>query len=184
MNPNIKIKRIYSSFGVEKKRTNIKIKFKYKKNSLNKILKDINIIKHEIFDNKSNNIFNYNFNNFFHKPKTAVKRYNNIFNNFIPEEEINTIIKGNQNEDNNNNNKKLKWNYSYNNNPKNKIRRNFSNKKIRIINIIKKKETNIIDDWQKPKMVKILEKNSLIEEAIVTKPWKFFPYFDNNEYQI
>ena len=184
MNPNIKINRIYSSsVGFEKRRPNFKLKFKYQKNSLNKILRDINTLKQEIFDNKSNNIFNYNFNNFIH-PKTASKRYNdnNIFLfSDISNEIENIISKADKNDSNNNNNKILKWNYSFfPSRNKIKLERNLSCKKQRIINILNRKDPLIIEDWKKPRMVKILEKNSLIEEAIVSKPWKFFPYNNHN----
>ena len=182
MNPNLKIKRVFSSIDLEPKRPKLKIKFRYQKNSLNKILKDINTLKHEIFDNKSNNIFNYNFNNFIHKPKTAVKRYNNILDNYISDND-DFIIKENKKEEKE---KSLKWNYSYFPNIyKNKYKKNYSDtiKKQKIIKLFHRKDPYIIDDWQKPRMIKILEKNSLIEEAIASKPWKFFPYFNNNNFE-
>ena len=180
MNPNIKINRIFS-FGLEKKRPNIKLKFKYKKNSLNNILRDINTIKHEIFDNKSNNIFNYDFNNFIQRPKTTSKRYNNNNNNFIFSDFSNENESKISKEDKNNKNKILKWNYSFfPGRNKIKLKRNLSCKKQRIINILNRKDPLIIEDWKKPRMIKILEKNSLIEEAIISKPWKFFPSNYNN----
>ena len=79
------------------------------------------------------------------------------------------------------NNKILKWNYSFFPS-RNKIRleRNLSCKKQRINDILNRKDPLIIEDWKKPRMVKILEKNSIIEEAIVSKPWKFFPYNNNS----
>ena len=179
MNPNIRIKRIFSSFGSERRTPNLKIQFKYKKNSLNKLLKDINAIKREIFDNKSNNIFNYNFNNFLPKPKTAVRRYNYFLNEFSPENEIN-LIKENKKEDNKEKDKTLKWNYSYYpTNYKNVLKKSKSHNKERIINIFKAKDPYVFDEWQKPRMIKILEKNSMIEQAVVSKPWRFFPYLEN-----
>ena len=179
MNPNIKINRIYSSsVGLEKRKPNFKLKFKYQKNSLNKILRDINTLKHEIFDNKSNNIFNYNFNNFIHKPKTTSKRYNN--NNAFLFSDFSNELNSKEDKNNLNNNKILKWNYSFfPSRNKIKFERNLSCKKQRINDILNRKDPLIIEDWKKPRMVKILEKNSIIEEAIVSKPWKFFPYNNN-----
>ena len=181
MNPNIKIRRAFtpSINSIEKRKP--KISFQYKKNSLNKILKNINIIKKEIFDNKSSNIFNYDFNKFFHKTKSNNKRYNNNIafdfferDDFTYKEDINN---------NKNKNKNLKWNYSYNNkNFKNLFKRTLSSKEYRILNIRNKKDSDIIYDWQKPRMVKILEKNAFIEEEIFSKPWKFFYNHENEKF--
>ena len=183
MNPDVKIRRVFSSLGFEQRKPKIKLKFRYQKNSIKKILKDINTLKHEIFDNKSNNIFNYNFNNFIQKPKTAsVKRYNNIYENYIPDN-FENLIKENQKEENKEKDRILRWNYSYYpTHTRNIFKKNYSTKikKQRIIKLFKTKDPDIIDDWQKPKMIKILEKNTLIEEAIITRPWKFFPYINNN----
>ena len=182
MNPDIKIKRVFSSsIGLEKRRPKINIRFNYKKKSLNKILKDINTLKHEIFDNKSNNIFNYNFNNFYQKSKKESKRYNNMMiNDFNLEDDYFLKKEEKTNRDNKRKDKLLKWNYSYfQNNYKKKYKINLSTKKQKIINLLNQKDPNIIEDWNKPKMLKILEKNSLIEEAIISKPWKFFPSNDN-----
>jgi len=52
-------------------------------------------------------------------------------------------------------------------------------KKMRIKSLIDSKNPYIIEDWKKPRMIRILEKNSLIEEEIMLKPWKFFPNIDN-----
>ena len=138
-------------------------------------------IQQELFDNKSNNIFNYKFNNIIYKPKSAFKRYqNNIFDNFTSDDD-DFFIKKNKNENNKDKNKVLKWNYSYyRNNHKYVFKKNYSIKKERIKKLFKLKHPDIIDDWQKPKIIKILEKNTLIEDAIITRPWKFFPCFDNN----
>ena len=143
--------------------------------------KNINIIKKEIFDNKSNNIFIYDFNKFFHKTKSNNKRYNNNIafdfferDDFTYKEDINN---------NKNKNKNLKWNYSYNNkNFKNLFKRTLSSKEYRILNIRNKKDSDIIYDWQKPRMVKILEKNAFIEEEIFSKPWKFFYNHENEKF--
>ena len=183
MNPNIKIRRVYtpSIKNIEKRKP--KISFQYKKNSLNKILKNINIIKKEIFDNKSSNIFNYDFNKFFHKTKSNNKRYNNNIafdfferDDFTYKEDINNINDKNKN-------KSLKWNYSYNNkNFKNLFKRTLSSKEYRILNIRNIRDSDIIYDWQKPRMVKILEKNDFIEEEIFSKPWKFFYNHENEKF--
>ena len=181
MNPNTKIRKVFTSLDLGRRKPNIHIQLRYQKNSLNKILKDINILKQELFDNKSNNIFNYKFNNIIYKPKSAFKRYqNNIFDNFTSDDD-DFFIKKNKNENNKDKNKVLKWNYSYyRNNHKYVFKKNYSIKKERIKKLFKLKHPDIIDDWQKPKIVKILEKNTLIEDAIITRPWKFFPCFDNN----
>ena len=180
MNPNTKIRKVFSTLNIEEKKPNIQIQFRYQKNSLKKILKDINILKREIFDNKSNNIFNYKFNNIIHKPKTAVKRYqNNVFDNFDSNDD-DFFTKENKNDVNKNKIKNLKWNYSYyRNNHKEKFKKSYSTNKERIKKLFNLKHPDIIDDWQKPKIVKILEKNTLIEDAIISKPWRFFPCFDN-----
>ena len=176
MNPNIKIRRVFTPMvegGKPKPKPKIKIKFQYKKNnSLNKILKDINKFKKEIFDNKSNNIFNYDFNKYFNKSKINNKRYsNNIAFDFYDRDNLTSKEENNKNKKN----KNLKWNYSYNNkNYKDLIKSTLNSKKFRIINIINKKEPDIVNEWQKPRMVKILEKNAAIEENIISKPWRFF----------
>ena len=174
MNPNIKIKRVFTpTVESEKRKPKIKIKFQYKKNnSLNKILKDINKFKKEPFDNKSNNIFNYDFNKYFNKSKINNKRYsNNIAFDFYDRDNLTSKEENNKNKKN----KNLKWNYSYNNkNYKDLIKSTLNSKKFRIINIINKKEPDIVNEWQKPRMVKILEKNAAIEENIISKPWRFF----------
>ena len=182
MNPNLQLKKVFaSSVDFKKNLPNIKIKLKYKKKSLNKILKDINKIKHELFDDKGNNIFNYNYNNFNRPKNYEDKLYNNNKNNNIILENENYFLK----EDNKNNlttkNKEnyIKWNYSYYLNNKNKkkfLKRNLSYKKERINYLINKKIPYIIEDYKKPKMIQILEKNSVIEEEIISKPWKFIPY--------
>ena len=176
MNPNIKIRRVFTPMvegGKSKPKPKIKIKFQYKKNnSLNKILKDINKFKKELFDNKSNNIFNYDFNKYFNKAKINNKRYsNNIAFDFYDRDNLTSKEENNKNKKN----KNLKWNYSYNNkNYKDLIKSTLNSKKFRIINIINKKEPDIVNEWQKPRMVKILEKNAAIEENIISKPWRFF----------
>ena len=183
MNPNIKIRRVYtpSIKSIEKRKP--KINFQYKRNSLKKILKNINIIKKEIFDNKSNNIFKYDFNKYFHKTKPNNKRYNNNIafdfferEDFTHKEDKNII-------NTNNKNKSLKWNYSYNNKIFNNLmKRTLSSKGYRILNIRNKKDPDIIYDIQKPRMVKILEKNAFIEEEIFSKPWKFFYNHENEKF--
>lgn len=186
MNPYIKIKRIASSsIGFRNPSSNIKIKLKYKKNSLSKLIKDLKYIRYKSL-NKNNSVINYNgdliFNN---KPKTSSKSYRyynegsaSIINDneSMPQKEIKTIKI--------NNNKKPVWNYSYYFNEKNKNKNyyrfnNQSAKKIRIKKLLDLKNPYIIEDWQKPRMIKILEKNSLIEEEIMLKPWKFFPNINN-----
>ena len=187
MNPNIKIRRVFTPMVEGRKpkpKPKIKIKFQYKKNnSLNKILKDINKFKKELFDNKSNNIFIYDFNKFFHKTKSNNKRYNNnIAFDFFERDDF-TYKEDINNTNNKNKNKNLKWNYSYNNkNFKNLFKRTLSSKEYRILNIRNKKDSDIIYDWQKPRMVKILEKNAFIEEEIFSKPWKFFYNHENEKF--
>ena len=183
MNPDIKIRRVFTpnpSFRSAEKRKP-KINFHYKKNSLNKILKNINIIKRELFDNKSNNIFNYNFNKYIHKSRTNNKRYNNnIAYDFFERE---TFSQREDKNDTNSQIKSLKWNYSYNHKNNNDvIKRTLSSKKYRILNIMNKKEPDIVYNWQKPRMIKILEKNAFIEEEIKSKPWRFFYNYENEKY--
>ena len=183
MNAFIKIKRISSSsIGFKNPSPNIKIKLKYKKNSLSKILKDINNIRYQNFD--KNSIINYNYNYSLNKPRTtsrSIRYYSDMSgsindNESIYPKETNTIKI--------NKIKNPVWNYSYyfneKNNNKNFLKiKNQSAKKIRIKKLLNCKNPYIIEDWQKPRMIKILEKNSLIEEEIMLKPWKFFPNIDN-----
>ena len=182
MNEYIKIKRLASSsIGLKKPSPNIKIKLKYnKKNSLSKILKDIKNIRY--LDN--NSILNYNGNFSLNKPK-ATSRNVKYFNDFgasscYDNESI--FIKG-VNNIKVNQIKKPVWNYSYYFNEKENNKKYFlkcqSAKKIRIKQLLNFKNPYIIEDWQKPRMIKILEKNSLIEGEIMLKPWKFFRNLDN-----
>ena len=181
MNGFIKIKRLASS-SIEAKNpySNINIRLKYKKNTLSKILKDIKYIRYQNLD--KNSIINYNDKIFLNKPKTTsrnLRYFNDISggsiydnDNIVPKEfNKMKIIQ---------NNKPL-WNYSYFFNDKNKkiMKHNYSAKKIRIKKLLNLKAPFIIEDWQKPRMIKILEKNSLIGEEIMLKPWKFFPNIDN-----
>ena len=182
MNGFIKIKRIAStSIGSKNSSSNIRIRLKYKKNALSKILNDIKYIRYNNFD--KNSIINYNDKIYLNKPKTATKnlRYFNDMpggdiydnDNYLPKE-INKMKISEKN-------KLPIWNYSYYFKDKNKkiMKYNYSAKKIRIKKLLNIKDPFIIDDWQKPRMIKILEKNSLIEEEIMLKPWKFFPNIDN-----
>ena len=184
MNSFIKIKRLASSaIGLKNPSPNIKIKLKYKKNSLSKILKDIKNIRYKSLDKISllNNKSNFSLD----KVKTdsrSLKYHNdfagrsaydseNIFTKDINNIKVNQI-------------KKPLWNYSYYFNEKDNNKKYFklqcqSAKKIRIKQLLNFKNPYIIEDWQKPRMIKILEKNSLIEEEIMLKPWKFFPNADN-----
>ena len=181
MNGFIKIKRIASSsIGSKNPSSNINIRLKYKKNTLSKILKDIKYIRYKNLDNNSN--INYNEKIYINKPKTAsrsLRYFNDISggaiydnDNFLPKE-FNKMKISQKN--------RPLWNYSYFFNDKNKktIKHNYSAKKIRIKKILNFKDPYIIEDWKKPRMIKILEKNSLIEEEIMLKPWKFFPNIDN-----
>ena len=180
MNSFIKIKRLASS-SVRLKNPSgiINIKLKYKKNKLSKILNDLKYIKYQNLD--KNSLIDYNDKKFFNKPKTAKRnlRYVNdassIYDNgnIIPKEINNIKI--------NQKSTKPLWNYSYyfkeNNNRI--IRHNYSAKKLRIKQLLDLKSPYIIEDWQKPRMIKILEKNSLIEEQVILKPWIFFPIINN-----
>ena len=183
MNPFIRIKRIASSsIGFRNPSRNIKIKLKYKKNTLSKILNDIKTIRYQNFD--KNSIINYNSNYSLNKPRTTSRNYRyfsdmsgsiNDNESIYPKES--NIIKISKI-------KKPVWNYSYYFNEKNNNKnffkiKNQSAKKIRIKKLLNFKNPYIIEDWQKPRMIKILEKNSLIEEEIMLKPWKFFPNIDN-----
>ena len=185
MNSFIKIKRLASSaIGLKNPSPNIKIKLKYKKNSLSKILKDIKNIRYKNLDKIS--IFNNNNNFSLNKPKTSSRNFLKNYNDFsgssgydsesIFTKDINNI-KVNQI-------KKPVWNYSYYFNEKDNNKKYYkikceSAKKIRIKQLLNFKNPYIIEDWQKPRMIKILEKNSLIEEEIMLRPWKFFPNIDN-----
>ena len=180
---NIKIKRVASSSVGLKYPSPIKIKLKSKKNTLSNILKEVNFFKYKKLD--KNSILSYNNRlKFKKKPKTAsrsVAHFNNTSAAFIPDNE--SIIS-----------KKIKiklpykpiWNYSYyynemDNNKKyyKLLNHNYSDKKLRIKNLLNTKNPYMVEDWQKPRMIRILEKNSLIEEEILLRPWNFLPYLDN-----
>ena len=182
MNGFIKIKRLASSsIGSKIQSSNINVRLKYKKNTLSKIIKDINYIRYKNLD--KNSIINFNDKIFLNKPKTASKNlryFNDISSgsfydndNYLPKD-INKMKTSQKN-------KPPLWNYSYFFNDKNKkiMKHNYSAKKIRIKKLLNIKDPFIIEDWQKPRMIKILEKNNLIEEEIMLKPWKFFPNLEN-----
>ena len=181
MNGFIKIKRLASSsIGSKNPSSNINIRLKYKKNTLSKILKDVKYITYKNFD--KNPIINYNDKIFLNKPKTAsrsLRYFNDMSGSGIYDNE--NILPKDYNKMKISQQNKPIWNYSYFFNDKNKkiMKHNYSAKKIRIKKLINLKDPCIIEDWQKPRMIKILEKNSLIEEEIMLKPWKFFPNIDN-----
>ena len=170
MNSFIKIKRLASSaIGLKNPSPNIKIKLKYKKNSLSKILKDIKNIRYKSLDKVKTDSRSLKYHNDF--AGRSAYDSENIFTKDINNIKVNQI-------------KKPLWNYSYYFNEKDNNKKYFklqcqSAKKIRIKQLLNFKNPYIIEDWQKPRMIKILEKNSLIEEEIMLKPWKFFPNADN-----
>ena len=176
MNPFIKMKRIASSsVGFKNPYSKINIKIKYKKNKLSKIINDLKYINLQNLER--NSIIDSNDKKFFNKPKTASKSfryfneaYSNIYDNgnIIPKEINNIKI--------NQKNKPL-WNYSYyfKDNNNRILKHNYSAKKLRIKKLLDLQNPYIIEDWQKPRMIRILEKNSLIEQEVILKPWKFFP---------
>ncbi len=182
MNQNIKIKRVASSSELFNSPSSIKINLKYKKNSLSKILKDINLFRYKKIDKNSGTNYNERFYN--NKPKTASKNYRYFNSGSIIHDNDSILIKEANKKKINKQNKPI-WNYSYyfneNNNKNNyKIMRQAQSvKKMRIKSLIDSKNPYIIEDWKKPRMIRILEKNSLIEEEIMLKPWKFFPNIDN-----
>ena len=177
MNSFIKTKRISSSIGFKvPPLPNINIKLKYKKNSLSKIIEDIKFIRYKKLNKDS--IINRNY---FYKPKTSL-RNNRYFKDVggIDFNDNETIFPKEINKIKINQIKRPIWNYSYyfNQNNNKVLKHNYSAKKIRIKELLNLKDPNIIEDWQKPRMIKILEKNSLIEEEIMLRPWKFFPNLD------
>ena len=166
----------------------LKAKLKFDKNSLAKLLNDIkyfNSTKSKLDSNNSRIYNNYRFN--FSKPKTASKNYRYYYGeNMVYDNEShitkNSNIKNKMNQTNN----RPVWNYSYYYNERKKkndkcyklLKNNHSYKKMRIRNVFNFKNP-YIEDWKKPRMIRILEQNSLIKEEIMLKPWEFFSNNDN-----
>ena len=195
MNAKIRLKKNSSASEIFNSTTPASMKgkgkLKLKKSSLSKILKDIQYFKYKKIDN--NNIGKYNPNDKFrvirNKPKTAaIKNYRYYYKeNAIYDNDSNfTKNTINKNKMKLNNNKPV-WNYSYyydekkNNNDKcfRLLKQNKSYKKLRIKNLLEYKNPYTVDEWQKPRMIRILERNSLIKEEIMLKPWLFFSNIDN-----
>jgi hypothetical protein len=182
MNHYFKIKKVTSSSNESlRPPLNIKIKLKHKKNSLAKLLNDIKYVKYKYSD-KNSLISSYDDHNSFFKPKTTKRSYE--YYNDLPVHDNEGLFMKDINKINIKDKNKPIWNYSYYfNQNKNKnyykyLRSSLSAKKIRIKKILNEKSPNIIEDWQKPRMIKILEKNSLIEEEIMLKPWRLFPHIE------
>ena len=173
-NYNVKLRRVASS-SVGYKIPFPKIKLNSDKNNfLSKIINNIGLYRYKKLNkNLINNVYR-------RKPKTAsrsVPFYNESSASLIQDTESALSNK--------NNLKKLNrpvWNYSYyyneSNNNKNYykiLKHNNSEKKMRIKQLLHEKNPYMVEDWQKPRMIRILEKNSLIEGEIMLQPWKFFP---------
>ena len=174
-NYNTKLRRVASS-SVGYKIPFPKIKLKSDKNNLlSKIMNNIGLYRYKKLNkNIINNIYRI-------KPKTAsrsVPYYNNESSASLIQDTESVLS-------NKNNIKKLNrpvWNYSYyyNENNKNKnylklLKQKNREKKMRIKQLLHKKNPYMVEDWQKPRMIRILEKNSLIEEEILLQPWRFLP---------
>ena len=181
MNHYFKLKKV-TSLSMEKQMNpfKIKIKLKSKKNSLSKLLNDIKYIKYK-YSGKNSLISSYNDHKSLYKPKTAKKSYE-YYNN-SPFHDNETVFIKDINKINLKDKNKPRWNFSYyhlkNKNNNRYLKPSLSAKKIRIKQILSEKNPYIVEEWHKPRMVKILEKNSLIEEEIMLKPWRFFPNYDN-----
>ena len=171
-NYNVKLRRVASS-SVGYKIPFPKIKLKSDKNNLlSKIMNNVDLYRYKKLNkNRINNVYKI-------KPKTvsrSVPYYNESSASLIQDTE--SVLS------NRNNIKKQNrpvWNYSYyyNENKKNKnylLKLNNSEKKMRIKYLLHEKNPYMVEDWQKPRMIKILEKNSLIEEEILLQPWRFLP---------
>lgn len=136
-------------------------------------------------------------------PKNENKKYNPILNKiyennkeiqknntsmkdfgFSVNFELNKYLNETNNEKNEIKNKKLikscsqpqHWNYSFNNNKK-KINfyKHSSYKQLLIKSLINIKSPNIIEGWNKPRVIKIIEKNKKFEEEVIIRPWRYFP---------
>ena len=192
MNNIIKIKRIsYSTIPLKKPSINIKIRTNKKRNiTLADILREITYLRYKNFEKISN--ISYNDQILLNKPKSSGKKYRYLDGqlNYKSQEKNNTFnFSNNINSSSLSRNKKPFWNYSYYFNPSIEKKRSFNNinkcnisqKKMKIKDIINTKNPYMMDmdDWLKPRMIKILEKNSLIEGEVMKKPWKFFQKIDN-----
>ena len=173
---NVKLRRVASS-SVGYKNPFPKLKLKSGNNNLfSKIINNIDFYRFKkINKNIINNVYRI-------KPKTAsrsVPHYNESSASLIQDTE--SVLS-------NKNSIKIKarpvWNYSYYYNEKNKnknknyyklLKLNNSERKMRIKQLLHEKNPYMVEDWQKPRMIRILEKNSLIEEEIMLQPWRFLP---------
>ena len=176
---NVKLRRVASS-SVGYKNPFPKLKLKSGNNNLfSKIINNIDFYRFKKIDkNIINNVYRI-------KPKTAsrsVPHYNESSASLIQDTE--SVLS-------NKNNIKIKarpvWNYSYYYNEKNKnknknyyklLKLNNSERKMRIKQLLHEKNPYMVEDWQKPRMIRILEKNSLIEEEIMLQPWRFLPIIE------
>ena len=166
----------------------LKAKLKFDKNSLAKLLNDIKYFNNtkSKLDNNNSRIYN-NYRFIFSKPKTASKNYRYYYgeNMMYDNESHITKISNFKNKMNQTNNRPV-WNYSYYYNEGKKkndkcykfLKHNHSYKKMRIRNVFNFKNP-LIEDWKKPRMIRILEQNSLIKEEIMLRPWEFFSNNDN-----
>ena len=174
---NVKLRRVASS-SVGYKNPFPKLKLKSGNNNLfSKIINNIDFYRFKkINKNIINNVYRI-------KPKTAsrsVPHYNESSASLIQDTE--SVLS-------NKNSIKIKarpvWNYSYYYNEKNKnknyyklLKLNNSERKMRIKQLLHEKNPYMVEDWQKPRMIRILEKNSLIEEEIMLHPWRFLPIIE------
>ena len=176
-NYNMKLRRVASS-SVGYKIPFPKIKLKSDKNNLlSKIMNNIGLFQYKKLNkNTINNLYRI-------KPKTASKSvpyYNESSASLMQDTE--SVLS-------NKNNIKIQnrpvWNYSYYYNASNTnknfyklLKLNNSEKKMRIKYLLHEKNPLMVEDWQKPRMIRILEKNSLIEEEIMLHPWRFLPIIE------
>ena len=188
MSAYIKLKKASSLSDLYNTRihSSSKQKIKFDKNSLAKLIKDIKNTKSKLDNNNSGIYHKFRLN--VCKPKTATKnnRYYYGENEVYGNQSYFTKNNNDKNKVKQNNNRPV-WNYSYYYNQKKKkndkcykiLKQNQSYKKMRIRNLLDFKDPENIEEWKKPRMIRILEQNSLIKAEIMLKPWAFISNIDN-----
>ena len=131
------------------------------------------------YNSCNNDFINYdNDNNYYSLSRDIFNNYSKNFNRDNHKNRVNDI-------------NKPVWNYSYyyNENKKNNekylnfVKKNNIVKRMRLKHLFHYTNQplslhnidNIKDDWKKPRMIRILEKNSLISGEIMLRPWLYFP---------
>ena len=145
-------------------------------NPINKIKKQrpiSNISNRRIESAKTNFTFNINQNKNFANQSNSSENYSGNFNYSIPKIKKETYYRP-------------KWKYSYYLDKNDILNLKNINNNPEIKNVlydykdIDKRPKSIVYSWTKPRMVKILERNSAIEEHIKSNFWKYSHIFENN----